>query len=144
MSNKSKILVIAQFSCFAYFIFNKGILAQNNWVFIQIFGFLISLSGILTMKINNFNIQPEVKLNAVFISTGIYKYLRNPMYTGIILIFIVTIINSFSIISMLVYLLLIYILLEKIKLEEIFLSNRFGKTYTDYKAKTSKLIPFLY
>lgn len=66
MSKKSLLLVIIQFTIFAYFIFSGEVIAKKYWLIVQVFGFSISLWGILIMKIENFNIQPEVKPTAVF------------------------------------------------------------------------------
>ena len=96
------------------------------------------------MKIGNFNIQPEVKANALFRNNGFYKIIRNPMYTGIILFFIASIISNFSYLRLSILTVLIIVLIEKIKLEEKFLSEKFGEIYLEYKKKTYRLIPFFY
>ncbi len=90
-------------------------MAQNYWLFVQIVGFVISLWGVLTMKLGNFNIQPEVKPTAHFIMAGPYKIIRNPMYTGIILFFGTGVISNFSIFHLIVFTILSIVLLEKIK-----------------------------
>lgn len=144
MSKKSLILVIIQFTIFAYFIFSGGIIAKNIWFVIQIFGFIISLWGILAMKIGNFNVQPEVKPTAIFKTNGPYKIIRNPMYTGLILFFGAALISNYSSLHFSAFILLVIVFLKKIALEEMFLSQRFGNTYLEYKKKTYRLIPFIY
>ncbi len=144
MSKKSLILVIIQFTIFAFFIFSGKIIAISYWSIIQVFGFIISVWGILAMKIGNFNVQPEVKPMALFITRGPYKIIRNPMYAGLILFFGASIISYYSPIRLAVMILLIYIFIEKIKLEEQFLSVRFGNDYLQYKKKTFRLFPFIY
>ena len=144
VSKKSYILVIIQFSCFAFFLFSKNLIANKYWIIFQIIGFVISSLGVLSMKIGNFNIQPEVKANALFRNNGFYKIIRNPMYTGIILFFIASIISNFSYLRLSILTVLIIVLIEKIKLEEKFLSEKFGEIYLEYKKKTYRLIPFFY
>ena len=144
MSNRSLTLVVFQFSCFAFFIFTNGLIAGNYWVIFQIIGFILSVWGVLAMKLGNFNVQPEVKINAQFKSVGPYKYIRNPMYAGLILFFATSVILNYSYLRLSVLILLIIVFLEKIKLEEQFLSERFGEIYKVYKKKTSRLIPFIY
>jgi len=144
MSKKSFILVSVQFAIFAFFIFSGRIFAINYWFLLQVLGFIISTWGILVMKIGNFNVQPEVKPKALFISIGPYKFIRNPMYAGLILFFGASIISYYSPIRLAVLILLIYIFIEKIKLEEQFLLVRFGKDYLQYKKKTFRLLPFIY
>ncbi len=144
MSKKSYILVIIQFSCFAFFLFSKNLIANNFLVIFQIIGFVLSTLGVLAMKIGNFNIQPKVKANALFRNSGSYKIIRNPMYAGIILFFLASIISYFSFLRLSILTVLIIVLLEKIKLEEQFLSEKFGEIYLEYKNNTYRLIPFFY
>ncbi len=114
------------------------------WLLVQIIGFIISLWGVLAMKLGNFNIQPEVKPTAHFISKGPYKHIRNPMYTGLIIFFGAAVLSNYSAIHLAVFTILIIVLLEKIKLEEKFLTIKFGGIYLEYKEKTYRLIPILY
>lgn len=144
MSKKSLILVVIQFAIFAFFIFSRGLLANNNWLVVQILGFCISLWGVLAMKIGNFNVQPEVRSSAIFKTNGPYKIIRNPMYLGLILFFVASIISNYSYLRLSVLIVLFIVFIEKIKLEEQFLSERFGEDYVEYTKKTYRLIPFIY
>jgi len=144
MSKKSLILVIIQFSCFAYFLFSGKFMAKNYWITIQVLGFIVSLWGILAMKLGNFNIQPEVKPSAHFVSNGPYKFIRNPMYSGLILFFGAAVISNYSLLHLTVFIILIIVFIEKIKMEEGFLSVKFGDQYTNYLSKTYRLIPLIY
>lgn len=144
MSTKSKVLVIIQFSSFIYFIVDGSVFAFDYLLIIQILALSLSLWGITSMRYGNFNVQPEVKKNAQFISKGPYKIIRNPMYAGILLFFGIAVINKFNFIRLLVLLLLIISLLLKIFYEEKFLTERFGNIYLDYKKKTTRLIPYIF
>ena len=144
MSKKSLILVIIQFSSFAYFLFSGRFMAKNYWIIIQIIGFIISLWGILAMKLGNFNIQPEVNPTAHFVSNGPYKFIRNPMYSGLILFFGAAVISNYSLLHTAVFIILIIVFIEKIKMEEGFLSIKFGDQYTNYLSNTYRLIPLIY
>ncbi len=144
MSKKSLILVILQFLCFAFFALNSGLFAKGNFLILQVIGLAIGLWGILAMKLGNLNIQPEVKKNAVFISNGPYNLIRNPMYTGLLLFFGISVFTYFSYMRLGVLIVLIIVLLMKIFMEEQFLSERFEKEYLDYKKETYRLIPFIF
>lgn len=144
MSTKSAILIFLQFVCFAYFIFNENLLVNNTLITIQIIGFILSIWAIFVMRIGNFNVQPEVKINAVFITSGPYKLIRNPMYTGLLLFFSANIIANFSFFSLAVFMILISVFLTKISMEEGFLSHKFGLQYEKYKKRTYRLLPFIY
>jgi protein-S-isoprenylcysteine O-methyltransferase Ste14 len=144
MSKKSLLLVIIQFLCFAFFAFS-GVLAINSWLFyLQLIGFAIAVWGVLIMKFGNFNVQPEVKATAKMITKGPYKVIRNPMYTGLLIFFGIAVITNFTYLRLLFFILLAISLILKIFMEESFLEERFGKVYLDYKAKTYRLLPFLF
>ena len=75
------------------------------------------------------------------ITSGIYKYSRNPMYLGFLMIVISTSIyylNIFSIITQIFF--YFWINRFQIKREEIFLNKKFGQKYITYKSKTRKWI----
>ncbi len=144
MSTRSKILVFLQFSCLAYLVLFTNFMAEGFFLAVQICGFTISLWAVITMRPGKFNIQPELKSNANFVSYGPYRLIRNPMYAGLILICGTSVLNSLKIHEILVFLLLLVVLLIKIHLEEKYLSQSFGEDYLRYKEKTYRLIPFLY
>jgi protein-S-isoprenylcysteine O-methyltransferase len=76
------------------------------------------------------------------ITTGPYRYLRNPSYTGAILMFAGIGLaqgNAFSLLAMLVASLLGYGV--RIRAEDAALRSRFGETYDAYKRRTWALIP---
>ncbi len=144
MSKKSLILVIFQFSCFTFFALNGNLFAKGSLLIFQIIGLGIGLWGVLVMKLSNLNIQPEVKQTAVFISNGPYKFIRNPMYTGLLIFFGISVFTNFSYLRLSILIVLTIVLLMKIFMEEQFLNERFEKEYLDYKKKTYRLIPFIY
>ncbi|WP_396600501.1 methyltransferase family protein [Algibacter sp. R77976] len=112
-------------------------------ILIQLLGISISIWGIVAGGVTKFNIQPEVKSNEL-ITRGPFSLIRNPMYIGIIVLFSPTIVNNPTSFSMLVFVLLIITLILKIYSEEQFLETKFGNQYLIYKAKTYRLIPYLY
>ena len=144
MSKKSLVLVIIQFSSFAFFGLIGGLFAKGVFLAIQILGLAIGLWGVLVMKLGNFNIQPEVKQNAVFISKGPYKIIRNPMYTGLLIFFGISVGYNFSFLRLGVLLALASSLLLKIFMEEQFLVDKFKTEYLNYKKETYRLIPYIY
>ena len=144
MSSKSGVLIFIQFVCFAYFIFYENLLVNNTLIIIQIIGLTLSIWAIFVMQIGNFNVQPEVKVNAKFITKGPYRLIRNPMYAGLLLFFSANIISDFSFFSLAIFAILIVVFLSKITMEESFLNEKFGIMYENYKKKTYSLVPYIY
>ena len=105
-------------------------------------GVLILINPILKFIKSKTTIDPIKfkKVNKLIIS-GIYKYSRNPMYLGLLIIVISTSIfylNIFSITTP--FLFYCWINRFQIKREEIFLAEKFGKEYMSYKTKTRRWI----
>ena len=143
MSKKSLILVVIQFTLLGYFALFTRFWASGFWLFVQFLALGVALWGIWAMKIGNFNIQPEVRSGAVFIRKGPYRYIRNPMYSGIIFFLGTMLADHPDRLNFLLYLILCIDLGLKIVFEERFLEERFGKKYLEYKSKTYRLIPFI-
>ena len=143
MSLKSIILVSFQLVTMAYLLVTTNLISNGFGLVIQALGFIIAVWGMVTMKLGNFNVQPEVK-SSTLITKGPYKLIRNPMYTGVILIFLPMIINNFNYLNLVVYSILALTLLLKIFSEEQFLEKRFGDNYTQYKIGTYRLFPYLF
>jgi len=144
MSTKSLILVIIQFSSFAFFGLTGGLFSKGIPLLFQIIGLALGLWGVLAMKMGNFNIQPEVKNTAVFVTNGPYKMIRNPMYSGLILFFGISVLSNFTFLRLAILVTLITVLLLKIFMEEQFLTQKFTEQYLVYKKKTYRLVPYIY
>jgi protein-S-isoprenylcysteine O-methyltransferase Ste14 len=94
-------------------------------------------------KESSFGISPEPKKEAHLLDTGPYAYIRNPMYSAVILGFAVFLADNFSPVRLVIYVLLVAVLLFKILREEQFLTKKFTG-YAAYKSRTKRLIPFIY
>ncbi|AWH75166.1 hypothetical protein DCS32_13630 [Dokdonia sp. Dokd-P16] len=144
MSLYSLALVISQFSLIFLIIWNGQIVQWDlTSLSVQLLGIFIALWGIYNIKIGNFNIQPEVKSEAL-VTKGIFNILRNPMYTGILLVFLPVAIRGDHLFLWIYYLLLIVVLILKIYKEEAFLKEKFGQSYTVYKARTWRIFPYIF
>jgi len=109
---------------------------------ILLVGVLILINPILKFIKSKTTIDP-IKFKKVnkLITSGIYKYSRNPMYLGLLMIVISTSIfylNIFSITTPILF--VCWINRFQIKREEIFLTEKFGKEYILYKTKTRRWI----
>ena len=127
-SKKIDLILIPNQNLISFIIFLIGVLILIN----PIFKFIKSKTTIDPIKFKKVN-----KL----ITSGIYKYSRNPMYLGLLMILISTSIfylNIFSIITPILF--YFWINRFQIKREEIFLTEKFGKEYLLYMTKTRRWI----
>ena len=111
-------------------------------IIILLIGILILINPIFKFIKSKTTIDP-IKFKKVnkLITSGIYKYSRNPMYLGLLMIVISTSIfflNIFSITTP--FLFYCWINRFQIKREEIFLTEKFGEEYMSYKIKTRRWI----
>ncbi len=143
MSIKSAILVILQIVTMMYLLLINKPISFGLGLLIQIFGILIGSWAIFTVKIGNFNVQPEVKSDLLIVK-GPYKWIRNPMYLAVILFYFPIVFQNYNWINSIVFIMLIIVLILKILREEKFLKLKFGEDYLNYKIKTKRLIPFLF
>ena len=111
-------------------------------VIILIIGLIVIVSPVVDFIKSKTTVNP-VKFKNVnrLVTTGIYRYSRNPMYLGMILIIISTTVyylNFLSVFSPLIF----YIWINKFQInrEEIFLEDKFGREYLEYKSKTRRWI----
>jgi protein-S-isoprenylcysteine O-methyltransferase Ste14 len=85
--------------------------------------------------------EEDHKLN----TEGVYKYIRNPMYSGALIAVIGFGLVFRSIITLLIVSIFYFIVFKmRIDEEERLLYEAFGEEFTDYKKKSKKLIPFIY
>jgi protein-S-isoprenylcysteine O-methyltransferase Ste14 len=93
----------------------------------------------------NFTGSVVIEETQSLVSHGLYKYLRHPSYTGILLVVFGLGLMMGNFLSLLAITLGLFIgLLYRIRVEEVALCRRFGHSYKDYMAVTKRLIPFLF
>lgn len=105
-----------------------------------IFSGIIEFNAIINLKENYY---PQIRKEKYLVTSGIYKYIRHPIYlSGIFLSFGTFILFSKNLIYILlpiVFLVIIY----KVESEEKYLKKRF-KGYKLYQKTSNKLFPYIY
>lgn len=86
---------------------------------------------------------PSPRKNAVLIQHGIFKYIRHPIYTSLLLCTFGWALYSNSIFRMIIFTALALLFQIKSNFEESLLMNRF-KDYHQYKKITGKFFPKMY
>ncbi len=106
-------------------------------------GIILALWAYYNMGSKVYSPFPEPRKSSKIIEGGPYKYIRHPMYTGLLLISIVLFLSRANFLSFFILVLFFYVLNEKAQLEEKFLTKLHSQ-YAEYVSKTKMFVPFLY
>lgn len=123
-------------------ILSKGFSSSMLSISIFIIGLLFSIWALAYNKLGNFNIQPKLKEGSNLITTGIYGYIRHPMYTSVIIMMLAFLVSTPILIEAILFISLIGVLLLKAKREER-LWMEHDEAYMEYKKGTKLFIPFI-
>jgi protein-S-isoprenylcysteine O-methyltransferase Ste14 len=90
-------------------------------------------SGVVTLKKDH-----------ELIRSGPYRWVRHPIYTGLLLALLGTALSIGNGRALIGLALIIISALRKIAIEEHFLSDQFGEDYARYRAQAKTLVPFVW
>ncbi len=90
-----------------------------------------------------FSIFPDIKEGQTLNTFGPYKFIRHPMYTSVISLTLIWVINNLSLLRFIVWSALVIVLIIKLKYEEKLLTEKFPE-YSYYMKNSKMLFPFLY
>lgn len=88
----------------------------------------------------NFNIRPEPKVRGTLVTSGPYRYLRNPMYSAVLLFAAAEVVAYSDPWKIVCWLVLALVLLAKALLEERYLRVLFPD-YSAYAKRVRRFIP---
>lgn len=91
----------------------------------------------------NWSRSVTIKREHELITSGPYRFVRHPIYTGILTGFLGTAIATTQYRGVIAFLLVFLSLWYKLRLEERWMRAQFGPTYNDYARRTYALIPGL-
>mgnify|MGYP001395839544 CR=1 FL=1 len=146
-SNKDYWLVGTQFILFLIYLipFDLGFEVADYFRFpsllFSIIGFLIVLVGLFNLD-KALTAFPTPKNNSELITSGLYKYVRHPIYSGILLTAFGYAFYSQSISRLTISVLLLILFYFKTNYEEQKLSQKYPE-YGAYKARTARFFPCL-
>lgn len=142
------LFVLLQFLLFAVFFINIRFIdfERPNSLYIDIpalifmlFGLVVIVRGILNLN-ENLTPFPSPKKNSRLILTGIYHYIRHPIYSGILLAMLGYSLYTLSV-ERAIYTIAMFVVFHfKSKLEEQLLLEKFPH-YKDYMARTGRFFP---
>lgn len=127
-----------------FIIFTGPIFTSNPLViFFQLLAAFIMLDAAWEMRRTKYYRIPDVGKQNELVTSGIYRYVRNPMYLSQLLFCGVLIINSLSLIRFIVYLVLLTNFIQKIQYEEKLLHANFPE-FDAYKKRSWRLLPYIF
>ena len=92
---------------------------------------------------NNWSLSVQKKENHQLIQTGMYKVVRHPIYTGLLLLFTGNAIIVGDYRAIIAVIIVFVSFWFKLKKEEQWLTETFGTEYIEYQKQTKALIPYL-
>lgn len=119
-------------------------------VLFDIIGFLTGLAGLslclyAQVKMgNSWRVGIDEKVKTDLITTGLYKYIRNPTYLGLFILNIGVWLIWPTWTIFLLNIIFILFLDIQVRCEEDYLYSVHGNKYVEYKKRTKRYIPFVY
>ena len=105
-------------------------------------GLIVSVYSRIVLG-SNWSGSAVIKKEHELVTKGPYKYVRHPIYFGIVLLYIGTAIATGNLGGIIGFMILIVEFSLKIKEEEKMMKRQFGKRYLYYMKSTKALIPWI-
>jgi protein-S-isoprenylcysteine O-methyltransferase Ste14 len=148
MNDKTKgnVLVVLQFALIAAILLMASDEVNVPWIYIG--GVLFIAPGIIILFFSIKQLGGSLTANPVprergkLIETGLYKYVRHPIYTGLLLATLGSCVQSMAVVKFFFWFLLLALLIYKARFEEKLLAAKYS-TYTDYMKRTGRFVPRL-
>ncbi len=112
-------------------------------VILLIVGLVMAVSARRTLA-SNWSGQVAIKEGHELVTQGLYHYVRNPIYTGILLMALGTALAFDTLSALIGFAVVLLGIYFKVRGEERILAGHFGTQYASYKQNTKALIPFLW
>jgi len=143
---KDYFFVGIQFLLFLLYLIDLEFIKFSLPYIFRIIGLILTISGLIVLILallqlnKNLSPFPTPKTNSELVQSGLYKYIRHPIYTGILLNFFGYSLYSGSLFRLSITILLYILFLYKSNYEEKMLSRQFEE-YSSYKKKTGRFFP---
>ena len=91
----------------------------------------------------NWSGSVTVKENHVLVTRGPYRWVRHPIYSGVLLLLLGTVIVAGTVVTGMYVVVVALALWLKMRTEESFMQETFGERYRDYRQHVKALIPYV-
>jgi len=89
----------------------------------------------------NWSRSVTVKRDHQLITSGPYRLVRHPIYTGLLFGLLGAVVAEGQVRSLIALALIAWVLWRKLRLEEAWMREEFGDTYAEYSRRTAALVP---
>lgn len=147
MPIKDLILVVAQLVLFLLFALAGSGYANNFWL--SLAAFVLTIAGIVVCGLalvrlgKNLTPVPTPRHEGQLVDTGVYRYMRHPVYTGLILITSGIALYNLSYPRLIIAGMIYFFFLYKSKYEEALLLEKYPD-YINYRKRTGRFFPKLW
>ncbi len=139
----SYLLVSVQFLCLLYLAVTGPWIADGWLLVLEGIGLLLGLWAIFAMGVSRVRVLPDVRPGAQLVERGPYRWIRHPMYAAVLLVALALVLNAPWPGRWAALLVLALDLVVKLHYEEGLLAAALPG-YAAYRARTKRLIPFVY
>jgi len=137
------ILVALQFGIIGLMvIFAHNFFATFYSLVVFVFGLAVGIWALQHNRLGNFNIQPILRENCQLVTTGIYRYIRHPMYLSVIIMMFSIVLSTPTVVEVLLFATLIMVLTLKATKEESLWCGH-NRDYVEYRKRSKLFIPFI-
>ena len=112
-----------------------------SWIFLVVSAF-IAISGFYNLKKDG-KPDDEWENTTLLINRGIFRYIRHPLYSSLILLVIGILLKRVTLLTIVLCSICILFLITASLVEERENFVKFGDAYTTYKRTTMRYIPFI-
>ena len=106
----------------------------------SITGLVICIWARMTLG-RNWSSEVVLKVDQELVQAGPYRFVRHPIYSGIILMFAAIVLLVGRMVGILAFSLFVYGFVVKLRREESLMLRQFPTTYAEYMKKTRRLVP---
>ena len=142
--------------CAAFLLLILPVSGLNGWFLPQRLHFVVAVgatvqTGFILMAVwarrhlgRNWSAEVRIAVDHELVRTGPYRFLRHPIYTAMLGMFLGTAIASSQYHALIGLALLVVAYLRKTRLEDQILAQTFGADYNAYRRHTWALVPLLF
>lgn len=136
-------------SILALILFNAEYWFRNPFSILQIISWLLLINSVITVSCGFYMLrklgkpQGEIDNTVVLVTRGIYKYIRHPLYSSLLLLSWGIFLKDVSPVSLALALVASGFLVGMARVEEKENVQKFGDDYSSYIKTTKMFIPFI-